>query len=379
MSVRGNGTTQKINKNNLILNLTIKPRMKTKNKFWIMSFIFGLLILCLATNCTEKENEFASENKDPSEETNKTEITIPIITTGDVTNITQTTAVGGGIITNYGGEPVKARGLCWSTSQTPTINNNKGTTDDDEEGSFTINIRSLSTNSKYYVRAFATNSAGTGYGNEETFITLPDIAFNPNITYGTLTDIDSNTYKTVTIGTQTWMAENLKVTNYNDGTSIPKVTDKITWRELTTGALCDYDNNPLNAREYGKLYNWYAVNTGNLCPPGWHVSSFADWSTLYKYLDRSKAAGGKLKEYGTTHWYNNYGASNETGFTALAGGLCYKGEFIAKKECGYWWRYSSDNNSGDYSEIVQLYYDNNTLGFNIHLRTCGLSVRCVRD
>src|SRR5574344_1985932 len=105
-----------------------------------------------------------------------------------------------------------------------------------------------------------------------------------NITYGSITDIDGNTYKTVTIGTQTWMAENLKVTKYNDGIAIPNVTDATAWSELTTGALCDYDNTPSNSETYGKLYNWYAVNTGKLCPTGWHVPSDAEWTILENYL-----------------------------------------------------------------------------------------------
>ena len=145
-----------------------------------------------------------------------------------------------------------------------------------------------------------------------------DIVFNPNITYGSITDIDGNTYKTVTIGTQTWMAENLKVTKYNDGIAIPNVTDNTAWRELTTGALCDYGNTPSNSETYGKLYNWHAVNTGKLCPTGWHVPSDAEWTELTDYLGGTSVAGDKLKETGSTHWSNlRTGATNETGFTAL--------------------------------------------------------------
>jgi len=209
-----------------------------------------------------------------------------------------------------------------------------------------------------------------------------DIVFNPNITYGSITDIDGNTYKTVTIGTQTWMAENLKVTKYNDGIAIPNVTDNTAWSELTTGALCDYDNTPSNSETYGKLYNWHAVNTGKLCPTGWHVPSDAEWTELTDYLGEN--AGGKLKatgtiEAGTGLWYDpNTGATNETGFTALPGGhRLYDGTFYYVGNFGHWWsatevdtdsawhRGMNDGNSG-----VDRFGDNKELGF---------SVRCLRD
>src|SRR5690554_5475820 len=165
-----------------------------------------------------------------------------------------------------------------------------------------------------------------------------DIVFNPNITYGSITDIDGNTYKTVTIGTQTWMAENLKVTKYNDGIAIPNVTDNTAWRELATGALCDYANTPSNSETYGKLYNWHAVNTGKLCPTGWHVPSDAEWTELTDYLGGTSVAGGKLKETGTTHWARNTGATNETGFTALpGGGRDDSGTFYGIGGDGFWW------------------------------------------
>src|SRR5690554_4857483 len=200
-----------------------------------------------------------------------------------------------------------------------------------------------------------------------------------NITYGSITDIDGNTYKTVTIGTQTWMAENLKVTKYNDGIAIPNVTDNTAWRELATGALCDYANTPSNSETYGKLYNWHAVNTGKLCPTGWHVPSDAEWTVLTDYLGGESVAGGKLKETGTTHWASpNTGATNETGFTALPGGYRYfNGTFYNVGNYGTWWSATEFNAAGawfrnvgyDYSDVLR--YSND--------KEVGFSVRCLRD
>src|SRR5690554_4690979 len=206
-----------------------------------------------------------------------------------------------------------------------------------------------------------------------------DIVFNPNITYGSITDIDGNTYKTVTIGTQTWMAENLKVTKYNDGIAIPNVTDNTAWSELTTGALCDYDNTPSNSETYGKLYNWHAVNTGKLCPTGWHVPSDAEWTELTDYLGGTSVVGGKLKETGTTHWNSpNTGATNETGFTALPGGYrFFNGAFDNFGYIGHWWSATEGNTYGAWYRELYFYYS--SVYRDYYYKEEGYSVRCVRD
>jgi len=141
---------------------------------------------------------------------------------------------------------------------------------------------------------------------------------------GAITDIDGNVYHAVTIGTQTWMVENLKVTKLNDGTSIPNVTALTAWNNLTTPGYCWYNNDIANKKLYGALYNWYNVSTGKLCPTGWHVPSVTEWTTLINYLGGESVAGGKLKETGTTHWVTpNTGATNTSGFTALPAGIRY--------------------------------------------------------
>ena len=336
--------------------------MKTKIRFWMPAILFALSSVFL-TNCKE-------------------DATIPVVSTNEVTKITDTKATSGGNISSDGGATVTERGVCWSTSQTPTITDNK-TTDGTGTGSFTSAITGLTANKTYYVRAYATNSAGTAYGSAKSFITLEgnsgNIVFNPNITYGIMTDIDGNTYKTVTIGTQTWMAENLRVTKYNDGTNIPNVTGGNAWSVLTTGAYCNYDNDPSNVATYGRLYNWHAVNTGKLCPTGWHVPTDEEWWTLADYLGDQSVIGGKLKETGTTHWQSSSeGTTNETGFTALPGGLrSFNGTFDHIGNDGYWW--STNEHLGYCGKVWLMYHDYSGFYGSYFEKLGGLSVRCVKD
>jgi uncharacterized protein (TIGR02145 family) len=204
------------------------------------------------------------------------------------------------------------------------------------------------------------------------------------------TDYDNNNYPIVEIGTQVWMAENLKTTKYNDGTAIPNETDNTAWRSLTTGAYSDYDNTPSTSITYGRLYNWYTVdnNAGtkvasnggkNVCPTGWHVPADAEWSTLTTYLGGVSVAGGKLKETGTTHWTSpNTGATNETGFTALPCGFHdYDGTYDGIGNYGDWWSSTvfstiSAFNRDMYHDLSDVYRlaDNNQSGF---------AVRCLQD
>jgi len=207
--------------------------------------------------------------------------------------------------------------------------------------------------------------------------------FSSGVTYGTMTDQDGNVYKTVAIGTQTWMAENLRTTKYNDGTAIPNVTSASEWEGLTTGAYCNYNNTTSNdtIATYGRLYNWYAVNTGKLCPTGWHVPTDAEWSTLTNYLGGEDAAGGKLKETGTTHWLSpNTGATNETGFTALPGGIHDRlGSFYHVGYYGYWW--SATENGVASAWVRDMEYNNSirSIRRGYNYKEVGYSVRCVRD
>ena len=336
--------------------------MKKKTNIWIYPFILMGMLLMLTNSCKKDDN---SNNNNSTGQ-------IPVLTTTAVSNITQTIASCGGNITSDGGATVTARGVCWSTGQNPTIADNK-TTDGTGAGSFTSNITGLTAGTIYYVRAYATNNTGTGYGSAMSFTTQGG-------TTGTVTDIDGNVYHTVIIGTQVWMVENLKTTKYRDGTSIPNVTDGTAWYNLTTGAYCDYANTPTNSAIYGKLYNWYAATDAhNIAPTGWHVPTDAEWSTLTTYLGGESVAGGKLKEIGTTHWASpNTGATNETGFTALPGGYRYDGgTFDGIGDVGYWWSATEDDAASAWYRVV--YYSSSDVGRDDYDKELGFSVRCVRD
>jgi uncharacterized protein (TIGR02145 family) len=200
------------------------------------------------------------------------------------------------------------RGVCWSKSANPTTADSK-TSDGKGDGPFTSVIDGLLANTTYYVRARTTNIAGTGYSHQLILKTMT----------GSVTDIDGFVYKTVTIGSQIWMAENLKTTHYQNGNEIPNVADDNTWNNLTTAARCTNSFIDNYSAVYRLLYNWYAVSDSrNICPTGWHLHSQAEWTTLTTYLGGETSAGGKLKEMGTSHRiYPNTDATNECGFTAL--------------------------------------------------------------
>lgn len=194
----------------------------------------------------------------------------------------------------------------------------------------------------------------------------------------TVTDHDGNVYNTVKIGTQVWMAENLKTTKYNDNTAIPLVTDNSEWRSLTTPAYCWYDNDISNKTTYGALYNWYTVNTGKLCPTGWHVPSDEEWTILTNYL--GSMAGGRMKETGTTHWRSpNSDAPNDSKFTALpAGWRLLGGTFLSIGDFGYWW--SATESANDNAYIRSMYSsDGGVKNSSTSSKMNGLSVRCLRD
>ena len=316
------------------------------------------------------------------------EAAIPTLTTTEVSEITPTTAVSGGNISDDGGAAVTARGVCWSTDQSPNINDSK-TTNGNGKGSFNANITNLLPNTTYYVRSYATNSEGTGYGSIFSFTT-----FQEDGSAGTFTDSrDGNVYKVVIIGNQVWMAENLKYLPEVVGPNNGSYTTPYYYVYGYYGTDVNAAKATANYSTYGVLYNWPAAMAGStsstanpsgvqgVCPAGWHLPSDAEWTQLTDYLGGTEVAGGKLKETGTTHWKSpNAAATNETDFTALPGGgrNDYYGSFSGVGRGGYWWsasqggtNYARDRTMSYDSSYVYRSYGNN--------KEVGFSVRCVRD
>ncbi|MEI6047679.1 MAG: fibrobacter succinogenes major paralogous domain-containing protein [Bacteroidota bacterium] len=289
---------------------------------------------------------------------------VAAILTDPVSSITTSGSVSGGKISDGGGSTITGRGVCWSTLRNPTILDSKSA-DGSGTGSFTSKMRGLHANTMYYVRAYSTDSLGTHYGDELSFKTFKA---------GQIVDVDGGVYNTITLGAQTFFAENLKTTKYNDGTSIPLEPSRSAWGQLITPAYCWY-----NTTTYGALYNWSAVNTGKLCPTGWHVPSDAEWEELVTYLGGLSLAGGKMKEIGTTYWNSpNTEATNESGFTALPGGYrSNNGAFGSMGYGGYWW--SSTEFSATDAWSIDLRYGDSHSYRSYTGKQVGLSVRCFMD
>ena len=207
---------------------------------------------------------------------------------------------------------------------------------------------------------------------------------------GTVKDIDGNVYTTVTIGTQVWMVENLKTTKYRNGSPIPNVSDNTAWRDLTTGAYCNYNNDEDIATKYGKLYNWHAVNDSRkIAPAGWHVPSDAEWTILEIYVAANLGTSGTIAKSlaAKTDWGlsdkayrigNNLTKNNYSGFSALPVGDRYTdGTFGDLGEAGYWW--SSTEDDADDAYYRSLYYYSGKLGSYYDYKEYGFSVRCIKD
>jgi uncharacterized protein (TIGR02145 family) len=301
------------------------------------------------------------------QQTFKTKDGTAMLTTTTTLSIMAKSATGGGSITDDGGSGVIERGICWSKAPDPTTSGSKVSAGSGT-GIFTANLTSLEPGTVYYARAYAVNFFGTWYGNDDSFTTFA------------AEDIDGNVYNSVTIGTQVWLKENLKTTKFNNGQEILPVPDKTDWENLTTPGYCWYNNDAVTYKStYGALYNWFAVNNGNLCPSGWHLPTDLEWTALTNSLGGENIAGGKLKEEGTGHWSSpNTGATNETKFTALPGGCRnYAGGFIVLGGWGWWW--SSTEASSTLAWVRRMTYNYNWVDRSGYSKNCGMSIRCVKN
>jgi uncharacterized protein (TIGR02145 family) len=300
------------------------------------------------------------------------EVDVPTLITSGFKCVTAASSMGGGDVSNDGGIPVTARGVCWNSAGSPTLADSY-TLEGTGTGLFSSTLTDLTLNATYYVRAYATNSLGTGYGNEVEFTQM-----------GPVIDHEGNVYSVVTIGTQIWLGENLKTGTYNDGTEILYVTNGIDWAYTAIPAFCWYENKILDFKSpYGALYNWYAVNTGKLCPTGWHVPSVKEFTTLISFFGGDNIAGGKLKEAGTSHWAApNLEATNISGFSALPGGGRYNviamdGTFTDLGYYGYLWSATASTSTMAFS--YDMGFDLTLVNKGEYSKRDGESVRCIKD
>lgn len=227
-------------------------------------------------------------------------------------------------------------------------------------------------------------------GIYSTIVTdVPIASKTTNFNFVACTDGDGNNYTTVTIGTQTWMAENLKTTTYNDNTAIPNVTDNIAWADLTSATYCWYDNYATTYKnKYGALYNWYAVKTGKLAPAGWHVPTDAEWTTLTNYVSAHLGASlnaGKAFAANTDWTTNtitgnvgcNLTLNNSTGFSGLPSGFRVKSGFYSTGIFTYWWSTTEYDTSNAKAWMLAASISN--VYSDSEMKFFGFPVRCVRN
>jgi uncharacterized protein (TIGR02145 family) len=240
----------------------------------------------------------------------------------------------------------------------------------------------------YHYRVRVQSRYGTIYGDDVEFTTVgPGITFNPGLNYGSVADIDGNSYKTIIIGTQTWMAENLRTTKFNDGSSIFYAMENSQWSSSGLACYSWLNNEEAKFKSiYGAYYNWRVVGSLKLCPAGWHVPSKDEWATLTSYLGGVNNVGTKLKEQGGAHWLNvGSNNTNSSGFTALPGGYRNLGGTFSPVSVsgywqgneGYWWTSTSDGGTIGWYEA--FFANSSALLAGSWRIEQGLPVRCLKD
>jgi uncharacterized protein (TIGR02145 family) len=321
------------------------------------------------------------------------ELTVPLVVTNSVHTVTEHSAMVGGVVRDDGGSEIISYGICWDTQPDPDIEG-KHKAFSEGTGPYSTSIKDLELSTLYYVRAFAINSTGLAYGNE--------VMFRTNDT--PVTDIDGNVYPTVKIGEQVWMAKNLAVSRYPDGTLVPYIPEQEWWDSLRVDekGFCYYMNSNRNRDIYGALYSWSAAVNGQdsihpeiepiqgVCPDGWHLPSDGEWKELEMHLGMSDREadgeswrgdiGGKLKSTGRDFWLiPNEGATNETRFSALpAGDRFPKGEFFNLGYSTFYWTSSNYDTEYAWARGLGYLFDSMYRGHQ-DAKNFGFSVRCVKD
>lgn len=314
----------------------------------------------------------------------------PTVEIDNINELLDHTALGSLAITSTGYGNITSKGLCWSTSSNPTTSSSHASSSLSETLSsvvhYYVRLNNLSSNTTYYVRAYATNSGGTGYSEEISFTTPQEFSCG-----NTIMDASGNTYNTIQFGGKCWMNENLKTYRLNNGHHIENGSVD-SWGLCTNTTLsCLYDNDFSNANKYGRLYNAYAALNDDLCPTGWHVATKDEWESLTTTYGGASNAGGALKESGETYWYycNDNTGTNSSDFSARGGGyrLAYSlttypyGANIDDDDMGnegYWWT-SSSNGSSELWYVKMKCFTDEANTYSTDKKKYGYSVRCVED
>lgn len=302
-----------------------------------------------------------------------TGIASPSVATGQVTGVTDHSAICNGTVTYNGGATNTEKGICWSPSPDPDLDDShvSVTTGSD---TYSGTLTGLTSGTRYYARAYVKNEGGTAYGEQVVFVTK-------------VADIEGNLYGAVYIGDQVWMTENLKTTRFNDSSVIPVVADDSTWVHLETPAYCWLRNEIQYKDIYGALYNWFTVETGKLCPSGWHVPSDDEYKILEQTLGmaadqlnldewRGTDQGAKMKS--STGWDEGENGINSSGFSALPGGYRWakNGAFNGIGMLSYWWSSELNDEYGWYRRLDGSHSDVFRSGTS---KTGGKYIRCIKN
>ena len=298
----------------------------------------------------------------------------PTITTNEVYRNTATSAFSGGIITADSGAFVTARGVCWATMTNPTIANSK-TSNDIGMGTFSSSITGLKPNTTYYVRAYATNKYGTAYGEELTYAYS---ILNPNLSSSTATDIDGNVYKIIKIGTQTWMAENLRTRRYRTGELIDS-SNVYGVSYSTTPAKYQWKYYDENRAAFDRIYSGYTITDArSIAPTGWHVATDAEWQTLDDYVSANYGSVPNVTNAIAAHsdWLDHHSGTaattNLSGFSARKGSFLTADRFSNAGDYGPWWTSTANT----YRTLTD---GNKHIDSGWKDMFCAFPVRCIKN
>ncbi len=327
----------------------------------IKTYFKSIICIFIALQSCDKDSN-SSANVD---------ISLPELGTIGASDITKNSAKAGGNIYSYGNSVVSKSGVIWGQDADLGLANNLGMTENGSRvGTFYSLIKNLQPGETYYVRSYATNKAGTAYGEVMDFTTG----------FGDVIDYDGNVYTPVTIGNQVWLKESLKVRHYRNGDPISNIESGAEWRESKSGAYAVYPGVPNYADELGLLYNWYAASDArNIAPEGWRVPTRAEIAELVQFAGGTSIGGHALKVAGDESWWANGQSTNSSGFGALASGYrdAGSGSFVNHHASFYAWAF--DAASDENAWVMGLAAGNGSVDLLNYSKRSGLSIRLIKE